>query len=82
MTDNDLSESPTPPQPCEYLNRAELLALTGKEQPAAQCRALRAMGMPFLQRGSVPIVSRVLVQHKMLGEPVRQRQGFDLSAVR
>lgn len=34
---------------CEYLNAAELAALTGKEQPAAQCRALRALGIP--QRG-------------------------------
>ena len=82
MTDSAPSAPPAPVPPCEYLNAAELLALTGKEQPAAQCRALRAMGIPFLQRGSVPIVSRVLVQRKMLGEPVRQPQGFDFAAVR
>ena len=82
MTGTHLGDQPAPLPVCEYLNHAELLALTGKELPAAQCRALRAMGMPFLQRGSVPIVSRVLVQRKMLGEPVQQPQGFDFATVR
>ncbi|WP_297505642.1 DUF4224 domain-containing protein [Ferrovum sp.] len=67
---------------CEFLNAVELVALTGKEQPAAQCRALKALGIPFLQRRSVPIVSRVLVQRKMLGEPVRAPRGIDWSTVK
>jgi len=82
MTGSYLGVQPAPLPPCEYLNAAELLALTGKEQPAAQCRTLRAMGIPFLQRGSVPIVSRTLVQRKMLGELNQQPQGFDFAAVR
>ena len=81
MTDSAPSAPPAPVPPCEYLNAAELLALTGKEQPAAQCRALRAMGIPFLQRGSVPIVSMVLVQRKMLGEPLRPTQCFGFAAM-
>ena len=50
----------------EFLNRDELFALTGRKQPAAQCRELREMGIPFIRRGSgAPVVSRVLVQQAM-----------------
>ena len=33
-----------------YLTRDEIVSLTGKEQPAAQCRALAWMGFVFVVR--------------------------------
>ena len=51
----------------EYLTREEVATLTGKQRAAAQCRVLQALGIPFLRRDGVPIVSRVLVQQAMTG---------------
>ena len=51
----------------EYLTREEVATLTGKQRAAAQCRVLQELGIPFLRRDGVPIVSRVLVQQAMTG---------------
>ncbi len=51
----------------ECLSQAELVTLTGKKRGGAQCTILRDLGIPFLLRGRVPIVSRVLVQQAMSG---------------
>ena len=53
----------------EYLTREEVATLTGKQRAAAQCRVLQELGIPFLRRDGVPIVSRVLVQQAMAGAP-------------
>ena len=50
----------------EYLSQAELVALTGKKR-GAQRAVLSELGVPYLLRGGVPIVSRVLVQQAMSG---------------
>lgn len=51
----------------EYLSQAELVTLTGKKRGGAQCTVLRDLGIPFILRSRVPIVSRVLVQQAMAG---------------
>ena len=51
----------------EYLNQAELVTLTGKKRGGAQRAVLSQLGIPYLLRGGVPIVSRVLVQQAMSG---------------
>ncbi|OIQ92107.1 hypothetical protein GALL_259440 [mine drainage metagenome] len=51
----------------EYLSREEVATLTGKKRGGAQCVVLRELGIPFLARRGVPIVSRVLVQQTMSG---------------
>ena len=51
----------------EYLSQAELVTLTGKKRGGAQRAVLKELGIPFLLRGRVPIVSRVLVQQAMSG---------------
>ena len=51
----------------EYLSQAELVTLTGKKRGGAQRVVLGELGIPYLLRGGVPIVSRVLVQQAMSG---------------
>ena len=51
----------------EYLTREEVATLTGKQRAAPQWRVLQELGIPFLRRDGVPIVSRVLVQQAMTG---------------
>ena len=51
----------------EYLSHAELVTLTGKKRGGAQRAVLSELGIPYLLRGGVPIVSRVLVQQAMSG---------------
>ena len=51
----------------EYLEQDELVTLTGKKRRGAQCAVLRELVIPFLLRGGVPVVSRVLVQRAMSG---------------
>lgn len=51
----------------EYLSQAELVTLTGKKRGGAQRTVLSELGIPYLLRGGVPIVSRVLVQQTMSG---------------
>ena len=51
----------------EYLSQAELATLTGKKRGGAQRAVLSDLGIPYLLRGGVPIVSRVLVQQAMSG---------------
>lgn len=63
------------------LSHAELVEITGKEQPAAQCRMLRAMGWQFEQRGSFPLVSRNYAERKLAGEAPRAPKGINWEAV-
>ena len=68
----EMASQPAPAMPeaqalGEYLSPAELVALTGKKRGGAQRAVLRALGIPYLLRGAVPIVSRVLVQQAMSG---------------
>ena len=63
------------------LSHAELVEITGREQPAAQCRMLRAMGWQFEKRGSTPLVSRQYAERKLAGETPPAPRGINWSAV-
>ena len=63
------------------LSHAELVEITGREQPAAQCRVLKEMGWQFEKRGSVPLVSRQYAERRLAGEMPPPPRGINWSAV-
>ncbi|WP_018915042.1 DUF4224 domain-containing protein [Thiomonas sp. FB-6] len=56
-----------PKTDAQRLRPSASTSLTGKKRGGAQRTVLNELGIPYLLRGGVPIVSRVLVQQAMSG---------------
>lgn len=69
------------PQAGEFLDKAELRALTGKAQVGTQERWLQAQGIPNRRDGARLIVSRFHVRSWLEGREVPRGSGINWAAL-